>query len=46
MIFFTMDSLNADPVADYTTGDGADGPLYPKRENGETGMVATWEHKA
>ncbi|MFQ2690945.1 hypothetical protein ACK3ZE_08650, partial [Aeromonas caviae] len=40
MIFFTMDSLNADLVADYTTGGMTDGALQPKRASGETGIVA------
>ncbi|OCW47448.1 hypothetical protein A6763_00285 [Aeromonas caviae] len=40
MIFFTMDSLNADLVADYTTGGMTDGARLPKRASGETGMVA------
>ncbi|ATL97244.1 hypothetical protein CK910_01150 [Aeromonas sp. CA23] len=35
-----MDSLNADPVTDYTTGGVADGPRRPKPDRGETGMVA------
>ncbi|MNL06796.1 hypothetical protein D3C87_1274440 [compost metagenome] len=32
--------LNADPVADYTTGGAAQAVQAPKRTNGETGMVA------